>query len=187
MSAFMVTPSSVPPAVVKIISAPALVVTVPPTIFPRRMNQLPVVASSVSPDVFVRVPVRFTVPPVRLIVPRFGGVKLPPRLTVPPASSIVPVFAQLPANVRVAPLEARSVPVLVQFEAATVRVPPPSESISPSLVRLPPPAAIWPFFPCTVTVEAKRRVVPPAAHRKPALPPVKSTSALPSSNCSPLP
>ena len=90
-----VTPSSVPPVLVKTSSAPPDSLSVPPSIVPPARFQEPVVAfrASVVP-VSSSVPVRFTVPPVRLNVPRPASVNRPPRFTVEFVALIVPALLQ---------------------------------------------------------------------------------------------
>ena len=69
--------------------------------------------------VLSRVPVRFTVPPVRLNEPAGAGAKMPrpavvnepPRLSVAPdCTLILPVLDQVPAVMSVAPLSTCNVP-----------------------------------------------------------------------------
>ena len=76
-------------------SAPPDSLSVPLFIVPPARFHEPVVASRASVvPVLSSVPVRFTVPPVRLNVPRPASVKLPPRFTVELVAVIVPVLLQ---------------------------------------------------------------------------------------------
>ena len=90
-----VTPSSVPPEDVKTSSAPPDSVSVPPWSVPPARFQEPVAAfkASVVP-VLLSVPVRFTVAPAWLNVPRAAKVNVPPRPTQEFGASIVPVLLQ---------------------------------------------------------------------------------------------
>ena len=113
------------------------------------------------------VPVRFTVPPLRLNLPRAGTVKFPPRFTVelvaaiepvllqellpPPRFSvallavIVEVFVQIPLSVNVPPLLAMSVPWLVK--ALLIVIVPPAGS--PQLIArtsVPPDSSSIPLI-----------------------------------------
>ena len=90
-----VTPSSVPPALVKTSSAPPLAEYVPFLMVPLERFHEPVAVfnASVVP-VLSRVPTRFTVPPLRVNVPRLATVKEPPRFTVLSLALMRPALLQ---------------------------------------------------------------------------------------------
>ena len=70
------------------------------------------------------VPVRLSVPPVRLILPAttLAPVNVPSRLMVPPLWLIVPLLLQLVALMVKVPALAPTVPLLVKFDEPTVKV-----------------------------------------------------------------
>ncbi len=164
--------------------------TVPPLITPKKFHD-PVAAFNVSVEpVFVSVPLRLTVPPVRLIVPNPEFVKFPPRLSVEFVTLIVPVFVQLPPRLsvelvtvivpvlpvarlftaNVAPLVACAVPVLTNVllgEIVSV-MPETLVEMRPAFTRkLPPPCSTCPpidpeYPPEIVNVEARVSVEAPS-------------------------
>ncbi len=107
-------PSSVTPLMVLLLltavrTLPPLVVIVPPMMVPPYTFQPPVRLSSARVlPVLSRVPVRFTVPPVRLNEPGGAGAKMPrpavvkgpaepwllPKSSVPPLTRMLPVLVQ---------------------------------------------------------------------------------------------
>ena len=136
MSLLSVTPLNVPPLVVVMNDEPSANAMVPPTTVPPSRFHEPVVASSVrvSP-VLVSVPVTFTVPPVRVIVPKSELSKLLPRFNVPPSILKVPVLVQLALlSVSVAPLMASAVPLLVNPLVLIVRACPETSAVSVPLL-----------------------------------------------------
>ena len=120
-------------------------VTVPPSTVPPLSTQEPPTALSTNTALLLlRVPVKFTTPPLRLRVPRLANVKLPPRFTVALVALIVPVLVQLPPKVRVE-------------LAATFTVPPlPQPPVTKSVPPLVPCANPWLLNGCPLTV-----MVPP--------------------------
>src|SRR5262249_20844419 len=124
---------------------------------PPSRTQVPVVAlrARVVP-VLVSVPVRLTVPPLRLKVPSWASANVPPRFTVELVAVMVPPLDQLPERfsvefvtvvvllldqgperLRLPPFAASSGPVLDQVAALTVTAPPlASASMVPWLTRL---------------------------------------------------
>src|SRR5712664_1103299 len=160
-SLLAVKPSSVPPLLVNTNSAPPASLSVPFLIVPPTRFQEPVVAVRARVLlVLSSVPVRFTVPPERLKVPKPAVVKLPPRFTVEVLSVIVPVLLQTPEpepRFSVAP-----VPVIVDV---LLQVPPsdsvvPVGAVSPRLLTQLAPAKInW--LPGPVTLAAFRLPVSP--------------------------
>ena len=120
------TLASVPPLLVVDRIEPAVWLTVPPLIVPPNRFQVPVAASRVSVEAALfKVPLRFTVPPVRVkpakLKPEVENV--PPRLKVAEVIDTVPAELHEPPKVRVLPLAAVIEAGLVQLLALTVRVP----------------------------------------------------------------
>src|SRR4051812_12326153 len=112
-------------------AAPPVAVYVPFFNVPDESRfQLPVAADNARFP--VSVPVRFTVPPVRLNVPKVAWVKLPPRLTVELVAEIVPAL-----------LQALSGDVSPRLRVAEVAV-----MLAPAgLVQVPPSASVVPAGP----------------------------------------
>src|ERR1043166_5514617 len=125
-----VTPDKVPPLATN--CAPPVAVTVPPLIVPDTSHE-PVAASNVNPP--LSVPMRFTVPPVRLNTPKPACVKLPPRFTVPLVALMVPVLFQLLPKVSVE-VSAVIVPLLPQVELLMFTVHPLVATSAPELVKV---------------------------------------------------
>src|SRR5882672_3801578 len=123
-SLMSVTPFSSPLLAVVTREAPSAKAIVPPTIVPPNRFQDPVTAFSSNP-LLVRVPVRFTAPPVRLMVPIAAVVNVPPRFSVELFTVIVFALLHTPANDNVE-LVAVMVPVTV-FDHAPVLM----ESVAP--------------------------------------------------------
>src|SRR5688572_1420231 len=97
----------------------------PPLSVPPAKFHVPSVSLSVRPPVMV--PVRFTVPPVRVNRPGSftdGVVNAPPRFTTPPVTPIVPVFDQSPEVLSEPPLPTAIVPLLAQLGPARLSAPP---------------------------------------------------------------
>ena len=119
MSLLSVTPLNVPPLVVVMNDEPSANAMVPPTTVPPSRFHEPVVASSVrvSP-VLVSVPVTFTVPPVRVIVPMPAVVKEPSSSSVELSMFSVPVaFDHVALSIfRIPPLIASAVPLFVKVK-----------------------------------------------------------------------
>ncbi len=164
--------------------------TVPPLITPKKFHD-PVAAFNVSVEpVLVSVPLRLTVPPVRLIAPNPAVVKVPPRLRVEFVTVMVPVLVQLLPRfsvesvavivpvlpvarlftANVAPLVACAVPVLTNVllgEIVTV-MPETLVEMRPAFTRkLPPPCSTCPpidpeYPPEIVNVEARVSVEAPS-------------------------
>src|SRR5262245_52718549 len=102
-SPFTVTPSRVPPEPVATSFAPPDSFKVPFFSVPPARFQEPVVALSVSVVlVLSKMPDRFTVPVVRLNVPKLANVNEPPRLVVELVALIVPVLLHVPLSHRFA-------------------------------------------------------------------------------------
>ena len=135
MSMLSVTPSSVEfPVAVR--DEPLALVTVPFLILPlvARFHE-PVEELSVRVELLLSsVPVRFTVPPLRVQVVPLFSVKLPPRFKVPLLTLMVPVLLQVPPVVKVVPLTF-IVPELLQVPALGERLMAPVvDSMVPELV-----------------------------------------------------
>ena len=145
MSPLSVTPLNVPPLVVVRNDEPSANATVPPTTVPPRRRHDPVAAFSVR-FVFVNTPVRFTVPPVRVITPMPACVNVPPRFKVELVTFTAPRLFQAPANVSVEFVaDIIPVPALVQVVPAIDRIPPLIASAVPLLVNpLVPIVSVWP-------------------------------------------
>ena len=165
------TASSTPPLLVNARSAPPAHVTVPPVIVPPARRHVPVVAvsGSVAP-VLSRLPVRFTVPPLRA---KFGRlipavVNVPPRFSVELVTFIVPAFAHVPPVVTVAPLAVIVRPAaFVQLAAVRLTVPPGIAVMLPLFVNVvpPPTVSVAPFAassaPLLTKIVGSTLTVPP--------------------------
>src|ERR1035438_5179485 len=105
------TPLTVTPLNVPLLTtndAPLVVRTLPPRTLPPLSTHEPELAPSNTSVVLVlfNVPVRFTVPPLRVNAPRLASVNAPPRFTVAFVTLMAPALAQLPFKVSVDPLSA---------------------------------------------------------------------------------
>ena len=133
MSLLSVTPSNVPPLLVDTSDEPSANATVPPTTAPPFKFHEPVVALTTR-SVLVSVPVRLTVPPVRLIVPMSSWVKVPSRFSVELFTVTVPSLSQSSSRVSVESV-AEIAPVLVHVALLSVSVAPLMASAVPLLVN----------------------------------------------------
>src|SRR5690349_7355670 len=102
------------------------------------------------------VPLRLTVPPVRVQVPTSAPVTVPPRLNVPPVTAIVPALAQTRSVegliVSVPPVGTRHrppTPFSWRVPWSKTRMPPSAE-MTPRLSQVPPTKV--PLFPTIVPV-----------------------------------
>ena len=135
VSALRVTPERVPPTGTK--RLPDVAVMVPPVMVPPSRHG-PVVSSRARVvPVLLRVPVRLTVPPERLKVPRPARVKEPPRFTVEFVVLMVPSLSQEPLRARVPPLLMDTVWPRAFWRALRLKLPPFKPSIVPWFVVVP--------------------------------------------------
>ena len=113
----ILVPFRMPDDEVKIRSAPPERVMLPPLIVPPNSRHEPLAAfrTSVVP-VLLSVPLRFTVPPERTMLPARLIENVPPSVNVEFVELMVPALDQFPPRVNDPPLTAmRPAAVLVQF------------------------------------------------------------------------